>query len=372
MAEVLGPMTVIQRALPTGVDGTKMAQWRMRNGITFQEFVNRVGAAIGGLNEEMMSQWGFLFSLTEEDIMEYEDGGSVTELPDITDESDPDIIHGTTIGHMIDLRVYGRALGGTRRYFRDSREAQILSTLRTFIRTARWRFERRLLNRLFLSTETAIGSVGYNVPFVHGTGGNVDFAPPAYEGVIFTTSHDHFVFNNTGYAELLDDMVDTLHEHGHQPPYDAIVSDADVAAYQALAGFIKPVSADVIIIDRGGASSGNELFMRGQPQYGPGGVFGGYESKRGRINLRSNKRVATDYAALFKSYGQNDDRNPLKVRVHPEQGFGLWIEAVGSDRDDYPIRKLTIEMEFGVGVGADRTNGVVGRQNSSYTDTTIT
>ncbi len=371
MPEVIGPMTIVQQALPTGVDGTKMAQWRLRDGISFQEFVNRTANALGSLNSEMMNQWDYLFSLTEEDILEYEDGGSVTEMPEITDLSDPDIIHGTTIGHMIELVPYGRAVGGSWRYFRDSRPAQIRSTLATLVRTARWRFEKKLLTRLLTNTETAIGSVGYNVPFVAGTGGAVDYTPPAYDGEAFTSSHDHFVFNNTGYAELLDAMVEHLVEHGHQAPYDAIVSDADVAAYAVLAKFKKLIRPDVIVVDRGGATTGNEFFARGTPMF-DGGIFGYYESDRGPIALRASKRVPTDYASLFKSYGRNDERNPLKVRVHPDQGFGLFITAQSSERDDYPVQKINIEFEFGVGVGMDRTNGVAGRQNSAWANPTIT
>jgi hypothetical protein len=69
-----------------------------------------------------------------------------------------------------------------------------MSTIRTIVNRATWRFERRLLTRLFTQAETQIGSAGYNVPFVRGTGGNVDYTPPAFSGKAFDTSHNHFLF----------------------------------------------------------------------------------------------------------------------------------------------------------------------------------
>jgi hypothetical protein len=181
MAEILGPMTVVQRALPTGVDGTKLAEWQMREGQTFGAFVNQLGAAVGSFNQELARNWGYLFSLTEDLMVEYPDGGSVSELAEITDQSERDAVHGSTIGHMIDLRAYGGAVGGSKRYFRDARQAQINSTISVIMNQARWRFEKALLTRLMTDTENAIGSAGYDVPLVKGSG-SVAYTPPAYSG----------------------------------------------------------------------------------------------------------------------------------------------------------------------------------------------
>lgn len=371
MAEILGPMQVVQQALPTGVDGTKVAEWRFRDGISFEAFMTQVGTAIGMKNLELLRMWGDAISIVETDVMEYPDGGSVTAMPLITDVDRPDMIHGQTIGHMIDLKPYGRAVGGSWRYFRDSRQAQILSTIQTVVRTGEWRFDQAVHTRAYTNTENAIGTGGYDVPFVRGTGGNVDFTPPAYGGEAFANTHDHFVFNNTGYAELLEDMVETLEEHGHPAPYVARVSRADVKSYRALAGFIEMVDPRVNTIDRAAATTGNEFFTTGTPDVANTGAFGFFQSSRGLIELRASQRVPTDYAFLYKSYGVNDARNPLAVRVHPEQGFGMFIVPSLSDETRYPVKRINIEFEFGVSVGQDRTNGVVGRQNSSWTNPTI-
>jgi hypothetical protein len=364
-------MQVVQQALPTGVDGTKIAEWQMRDGTNFGQFIALVGTAIGDFNQEMMRRWGGVLSITEMDHFEYPDGGSVTEMPPITDIDRPDIVHGQTIGHMIELNAYGRALGGSWRFFRDARAPQLRSTIQTFTRQAEWRFEKGLLTRALTNTEFAIGSGGYNVPFVRGTGGNVDFTPPAFGGEAFASSHDHFIFNNTGYAELLNAMAETLQEHGHTAPFDCTVSRADVASYAAEDDFIKMVAPTVQIIDRGSETTGPRFFNTGTPMVAMGELFGGFQSDYGLINLYSSARIPTDYAWMYKSYGNNDPRNSLAVRVHPDQGFGLFIVVSASDETRYPINRLNVEFEFGVGVGEDRTNGVAGKQNSSWTNPTI-
>lgn len=359
MAEVIGPATIVRRAIPTGVDGARVAEWRMRDGLTFREFVDRIALAIGEFNTRMANKWSWLYSLTEEDMMEYPDGGSITPLQAITDLDRVDMVHGETIGHMVDLKPYGGAVGGSWRYYRDSREAQILSDIRTIIRRAEWRFELALHTRLFVNTENAIGSAGYDVPFVRGTGGNIDFTPPAMDGVAFASSHDHFIGLDSGSktgANQLNEMAATLEEHGHQAPFTALVSRADVATFAALPDFVQLVMPRITMVDRAAVTSGNEFFASGTPQV-TGGAFGYYQSNYGEVELRSTNRVPTGHAAMVKSYGNNDPRNSLAVRVHPDQGFGLFIVPSMSDEDAYPVKRLNIEFEFGVGVGEDRTNG---------------
>lgn len=359
MAEVLGPQTLLNKALPTGWDGTRLAEWATRDGVTYGELANMLALALGDFNQEIVTDWGWLFSITEELAMEYENGGSVTAMPEITDIDKPEAIHGTTIGHMIDLRAYGRGIGGSKRYFRDARSAKINAAISTIVRQGRWRLEQTMLTRWFTNTENAIGSAGYDVPFVRGTGGNVDFAPPAFDGEAFTTSHDHYLGVDTGsygYGDALDQLAETLQEHGHNPPYTALVSRSDVASYMALTAFVEVVDPVVQMVDRAGATSGNQFFSVGQRAFG---LLGFYQGQYGLVEVRFSARIPTTYAGMIKSYGQLAANNPLAVRVHPEVGFGAYVVPETTPDDDYPVKQLDVEMEFGVGVGMDRTNGAV-------------
>ena len=375
MAEVLGFQILLNKALPTGWDATRLTEWAFRDGVTYGELVNMTALALADFNAEMMRDWGWLAFITEEIAMEYEQGGSVTPSPDITDVDDVDPRHGTTIGHMLDLRVYGEAIGGTRRYFRDARSAKITATINTIVRSLRWRYEQKVLTRWFTNTETAIGSVGFSVPFVRGTGGNVDYAPPAFDGEAFDTTHNHYLgFDSDASAndhgDVLNGLAETLQEHGHAPPYVAVVSRADIASYYALTNWVEIVEPVVSTIDRGGATAGTQFFTVGTREFGQ---IGFYHSQYGLIEVRATARVPTNYAGLAKSYGNNTARNPLAVRVHPESGFGAMVRPETAPDDDYPLKKLNIEMEYDVGVGMDRTNGAVGFlvSGGTFTNPTI-
>lgn len=374
MTEVLGVNTILDRALPTGVDGTRLAQWQLRDGTTYQEMIGSLAQALAGKNQELNQMYGYAFFLTEEFAMEYEDGQSVTPMPKISDVSKVDAVHGKTIGHMIDLEPYGSSIGGSRRFFRDARLAQLRSSISTIVRRGVWRFEVDLFTRMMVNTEYAVGSGGYNVPFVRGTGGNVDYVPPAFGGQSFTSAHDHFLgvdSDTKGFDDLLNDLAGTVEEHGHPAPFVAWVSRADVASYRALTKFVEFTAPIVQVIDRGSETTGNQMFTRGNPMVTEG-VFGYFQSDYGLIELRAYSRIPTGYASLFKSYGMNDMRNPLAIRVHPTDGFGMYIVTETTDDNQYPIKKVTVEMEHGIGVGMDRTNGAVAFLDSSGTWTNPT
>jgi hypothetical protein len=362
MADVLGPLTLQNKALPTGVDGARVAQWAMRDGITYGEFVNRVALALGAANEALMNKWGFLFNVTDEISMEYGQGGGTTNpMTELTDIDKHPLVHGQTIGHMLPLKFYGEAVGGTWRYFRDVRSAQIQAAITTIVNRGIWRFEQRLLTRAFSNTEEAIGSGGYSVPFVRGTGGNVDFAPPSYDGVDFATSHDHFNGYNLStplaMSDVLEGLAVELAEHGHMAPFTAIVSRADIALFSALTNFVTIVDTAIQVIDRGSSTTGSNFFARGERDLGR---IGWYQSSVGLIELIASGRVPTGHVFMTKSYGTNNPRNGLAVRVHPDQGFGFFIVTKTSENLDWPIEQVDVGLEFGVGVGPDRTNGAAG------------
>jgi hypothetical protein len=375
MAEILGPQNILSLATPTGTDAEYMLQWKMQDGITFAEFLNRAALAIGELNTQMVNRWGWMFGLTTEPMMEYMNGGAITKSKQITDLTQKTGLHGDTISHMIDLIPWGdKYVGGTSRYFRDSRPAKIRADITTLLNTLRERFEYELFWRLFVDDEVQLRTSGYNVGFVTSSG-NVVFTPPAYDGKTFA-SHTHYVGYNLStpktFADVFNGLAKHVEEHGHKAPFTAIVSGDDIDTISAVSGIIQIVDTTVQVIDRGGATSGNEFYTTGTPEL-TGGVFARYQSKVGRIDLRASHRVPTGQVALFKSYGTNDPRNPLAVRVHPSQGFGCFIVPKPTGDFNSPIEKIEVEMEFGVGVGEDRTNGARGFlvAGGTYADPTI-
>lgn len=373
MAEVLGPLTLLDKALPTGVDGARLAEWAMRDGITYGQLANQVALALGEKNQELVGKWGWMFSITEELMMEYPDGGAVTPMDELTDVDKPVPVHGSTIGHMLPLHYYGQGIGGTKRYFRDVRSAQIRAAISVIVNKGVWRFEQKLLGRFFDSDEESLGSNGKSVPFVAGTAGAVDFAPPAYDGVAFATSHNHFIGYNLStpktMADVLEGLAATLAEHGHNAPYRALVSRADIALFNALTNKVILVDGGLQIA-RGGVTSGPQFYATGEQTLER---IGSYQSSLGIIDLFATNRIPTGVVGMTKSYGQLDSRNALAVRVHPMRGFGLAVVPETTPDADFPIKQLDVDFEFGVGVGMDRTNGAVGFlvAGGSYADPTI-
>lgn len=363
MPEVLGPSTIANLAIPSGWDATTILNWQLKEGRTYEQVVAQLALALGSLNDEFIRTWGWMFSITDEPMLEYPDGAAVTPSQPITDLSKIDVVGGTTIGSMLPMRLFGEGVGGSWKYFVRTREAKVLADFAVNINRLKWRFEIDLLTRFFSDAENVIGS-GRDVPFVRG-GGAIPYTPPAYQGVTFTNTHNHFLgvdSTTEGYDVMLNSLAATLEEHGHTAPFRALVAKTDVQAYQTLPDFVKLVDAQITIIDRGGESSGNRYYAQGTPMVS-GGLFGRYQSPYGEIELMANARLASGYAGLCKSYGQLDARNPLLVRV-AEEGFGVYIISETSDSRQFPVKTIKEAFEFGVGVGRDRTNGAAARRVS--------
>ncbi len=360
-------LTTKNHVLPTGLDPTRLAQWMMRDGSSYQQVRNLIVDEFTRLNLELQAGWGEAWFVTPEDHFEYENGGSLDDFPDITDLDKPPFDIGNTFGHMIDLRVRGKAIGGSGRFFRDARSAIIISTARRHANAGRQTFEKQFLTRGFTNTETALGSSGYDVPVVRGTGGNVDFVPPAFGGQVFVATHDHFngVDSDTlGFDDMLDTLANDVSEHGHNGNLIAYVAAADAASYRALGDtFVQPTANAITIIDRGGDNSGATFFSNnpiGQRAKTGMTDLGAYIGTAGIITLKTSFRIPTGYAYVFNSYGQNDERNPIAVRIHPDVGFGFFIAEIPNFQSDYPVKEIHVNIEYGISVTPGRTNGSAG------------
>lgn len=366
MTDVKGVLTTLNHALPAGVDATRLAQWRLREGRSYEQVRAELTASLDGLNEELVNRWGDIMFITTEDHMEYPNGGALEDMPDVTDLDRYEPHKGTTVGHMIDLRVKGAAIGGTHRFFRDAREATLVATIRDHAQRGRNTFEKALLTRAMTDNENLLGTSGYDVGFASASA-SVSYAPPAYGGQTFLTTHTHYVgvdSNSLNHADLIEKLAETVTEHADDGyKLIAYIAEADASTYMALDNFVKLTNNNIFYIDMGGATSGNQFFSRGElsgtPQTG-GRLIGYYQSPYGQIELRSTRRIPTKYASVFRSYGVNDPRNPLAVRVHPDVGFGFYIKEIPSYDTTWPVKAIEFEIEYGISCGMDRTAGAAG------------
>jgi hypothetical protein len=83
------------------------------------------------------------------------------------------------------------------------------------------------------------------------------------------------------------------------------------------------------------------------------------------------------YGFGWKTFGPNSQRNPLRIRLAKgvsRPTFLVQQDPRSTGSGAYPLQNAMIFTEFGVGVGADRTNGTARYNNhaNTWTDGTPT
>lgn len=336
---VLGFNDLKQFALPTGWDAGEISKYSLVDGTSLGEIYNTAMAGSLAIANELLAHpiYGGLVSVTSEQGREYRDGGT-NVMQERTEYSKPDPQRGKTIGHMYPIKSYDRGLGFTMDFLRKARIAQIDANLSDAYDAVRNTFQIAVLTRAFSDTENLMGSSGYDVPFVK-TGGNVTFTPPNWGGFTHTSSHTHYDRKATNaHATALEDGVKELWHHGITGPYLAIVPFADRSTYTALTNFRAPRRNEVTYSTSANLALVNEEVF-----------FGVYETALGVVYLHASNRVPTNYLGIFKSYGTNDPRNPLAVRVSPDYLFTPILLGDNGFKIS-PMENMQLIHEYGVGV----------------------
>jgi hypothetical protein len=345
----------------------------LKGGTTYEQLRAMAGAAAQDFNEEMVTVWGDLFYPTQKIEVMYPNGGTLPSLEALSGGSRVPLIRGDIAGHMIDRQVYGYGIGGDWRAMADMTADYILASIRAGNQMLRNLWDVKLLTRFFTTTENLLGSTGYDVPFCNGSTGTVKYAPPQWNGQVFTSSHNHYLsFNSsttnpdTGvaytYGDMLSGLAKTINEHGLAGDYKAFVSESDVATILNLTNYIKPVE-NIAIIDRGGATTGNQFFEKGSfgstPPSG-GRYIGTYNSGYGNIRMYATYRIPAGYAGVYCPGDQGSLTNALAVNYRPEFGLGVKILEVPDWNTTFPLKEVDLELEFGVSCGATRYAGAAG------------
>lgn len=354
--------------LPAAWDDSELRRLQLRDGATVMSVLADLNAALGAFNGTLRGGWmTSLFSVTSEPTVEYLTGGGNGFQPE-TEYSQPDTTRGQTTGHMLPLKGYDNALGWTRLFLEEARRAQLDASVDVVMQDARDLWEKAVLTRLFkMEEETGqgygLGSGGYSVPFADGGAGTVAYTPrPMPErGGTFAASHNHFLRLDGITQANLETAVAHIWEHGHDAPYDLIASYADLADWTNTTNVT------------GYKARGNDLINYGNSadlanvdaQY-----LGVIETDYGPVRVRVNGRIPTGYWAVVKSYGNEDARNPIKIRYDEARGLGLTL--IVDNVALHPLTGAIIRTKFGAGVGMDRTAAVLVENDSSGTYATPT
>ena len=343
-----GPRDLSTLVLYTGSDATELRKWQLEDGTTAEQVYALLNGALGALNIEFRSGlWGSLCYFTDEPEVSYRVGSS-NGMSVHTEYSRPDPNRADTEGHMLPLIPYDRHLQWTWDYLRKARRDQIEADVADAIKDARDKWRVSILTRLLKrgddsGTNKGLGSSGYSPGFATTAAStSVDFTPPSFGGNSFASTHEHYVAIAGGaYTNaVFEDAYDELREHGHQPPFDFIISSSDRTVVEALSKFTKRADLGVRL-----GSTQNEAT-----------VSDDYIGVIENFYVREEWGMPQYYGIGYKSYGQNSARNPLRVRLTK----GTNQPTVVAMRDPYtpsandPLSSMMLFTEFGVGV-FDRT-----------------
>ena len=331
--------------LPGAWDLAEMKKWQLKDATTFDVMITRMAAALALFNSSLRG--GYLsnfLQLSSELTLEYDSGGDAAELPEVSEFDNPDPILAESTGHMIPMKDYGGALGWTYMGLRRARSGSLDRDIRRLLLRSKNTWEKRILTRMFKSTYDVVGSTGKSVPFADGGTADATYIPPSYEGTTFAYTHNHFgrqAADAAGRTAALKAMAETLYEHGIMPPYDLLISAADIALWAAQTEYKKPERAWL-------QTMGVEARARIADDY-----IGVMELDRTWCFVKPTNRLPTAYAGMVKPAGFNSPAAPLVVRY--EEGFPLGLTLVGK-LDHFPMEQAIAYFTFGIGV-ADRVKG---------------
>jgi len=362
----LGWNDLKQYALPTNWDAATLSQIRLESGETYEAWINEVSQALALANAELLADplISGLISNTTDAAVEYRTGTS-NGFQEATEYGRPDPRRGATVGHMLPLTAYDRAMGWTWMFLRKARRVQLDADIADAIQDIKSIWRQKIIDRLFDSDAVTIGS-GKSVPFADGGTADSSYipVPTPDRGGSFAYTHNHFAALDGVTQTNLETAVENLWEHGQDGPYDLLIAQADISSWTNTSNVTGYIPTPDPLIRYGNQT---DLAAVNGPDW-----IGVVETDYGACRIRANARIPTKYWALYKSFGPLDQRNPLRIRYNSAMGLGALLLA-GDHIREYPLENAIMWMEFGAEVGEDRTAAVLSYNDSggSYTDPTI-
>jgi hypothetical protein len=364
MAAIYGSRRLVDLALPSGWDGAALERFRLQSGTTILDVVNTALAAVTGINAELMSNSVIsnLCYRTSDRAVMYPDGSTANEMQTHTEYSLPREERGAVEGHMAPRLKRDAGLGWSWDYLNDAIMPHIEADLQRAVEQVRNTYEKAPLTRLFASTHNVVETSGYDVGLADGNASTVVWEPLAYDGQTFLSTHTHYnEYATLDKATTLLPTVNHLTEHGHKAPFVLLASFDDKATYTALDEFTGRAAAMI----KYGITQ--DLAMVEDDFLGVLDIDGD------AVMIQLSHRIPTNYGCMYKPYGANSPRNPLRWWYNPR--FGPGVVALKSKAfREFPVEGLMLYAEYGFTGGTDRTNGAcfeIG-VGGTYTVPTIT
>lgn len=362
----LGPRDISTAVLLTGWDADALKNFELSDGTSIVEVYNRLNAALAVVSNELVGGlWGQLISFTDRPDVSYRVGAS-NGFEEHTEYGRPDPRRAATEGHMLPLIKYDRALEWTYDYLNEeARMSDIEADIADAVKDAKDNWRVKILSRLLKRGDDSgknkkLGSGGLSPGFATAAANTgVDFTPVNYGGNNFTSDHEHYVAVSGGWSnDVFKDIKSELREHGHEQPYYVIASSSDESTIKGLSDFT-PVAESTVRYGDDTSLANVPAELRTPGVYAIGTIH--------ECVVFIVPGMPQYYGFAWKPYGQLSQRNPLRIRLQKGQRR-IQVMAANDPRNGspaHPLQYLMLKMDFGVGVGMDRTNGTPRYVNSA-------
>lgn len=355
MAEIalLGPRAAVDLYVSlAGIDSGRSLAFQNREGLTGAQITRDAFTAVGAMNEYLMNRWSGLFYLTTKNEVKYRGGtGTARKTPVATEFVQPDPVRSSRTGHMLPMRKYDDSLAWTPDWLKDAQQADVDGDIQEIVDSWRNRVENDIFWRILTKSETAEGS-GYSTGWAVGSGINVPYIPPANGSATFDPTHTHYIWttgnNAAAFQTSLINAAKQIRHHGYRGRLVAVVSASDTDTYMGMAKFTSLQPNGVTIVPGNGAAS--VQVMTGEAEGLPGDVFGYLNSPSGLIELRAEDQIPAGYGFMYKSFGTNNPQNPLALRLHPGELFGIKPDIIIKNSLTPVMQAINFEAWHGIGV----------------------
>lgn len=340
----LGPNDLKQWALPPGWDAARLQSLALASGETYDELISDITAGLSMANAALLRDpiIGSLMSVGDEMTVEYATGVS-NGFEDHTEYSGPDAKRGATTGHMLEPVDKDRKLSWTFDFLRKARRSQIDADIASAMADLRNVWQQTLLQRLFKSTYTAVGSSGKSMPLADGGTADSTYVPVNVpdRASAFASSHTHLLRLDGITQANLETAIAHLWEHGYDAPYDLLVSQADMSSWSNttnVTGWIKRADGLIRYGTQTDLATVDDQYLAviETSTYGP-------------VRVRASARIPTKYWTVYKSWGALDSRNVLRVKPSMTWGLGAALLA-GDHIRQYPLENAILRLEFYQGI----------------------
>lgn len=347
-----------------GQTDSRLRAMRNERGVSIAELYSILDGALAAVNQPDPLVAELSFRTTEEDVDVGPLGTKVFQRAGEFGPRRAQRIEGG--GHKLPLYFNEIDLTLTDRGMKRIRRSKFIDEVTAVAQAIRRGLRADHLERLFDAAVWPLDQDGNGAtPGFAGSGsGDLVFRGTLPNGSEVDASYTHYAYTTAGALETALDTYIARVLNWHEAPLDMIGSPAAIAAVIAL-GDGKFVPTGSALVRQG---LGESEALVDPAKYV--GVYKGLVRVRKGDNQIGEGAAGISNLAIFKTYGANNQRNPLRKHVDDLYGEGrVYVE----ERGQYPLAEAIALEASGVGVGSRGGAALIsiGASQTEYTAPTI-